>query len=133
MHKSVRPKVVIHLRPPISYWGGKQQLLPKILPTIPPHTKYVEPFVGGGAVFWSKEPSEIEIINDLDNFVSNFYSVSKQRFEELDALIQSSKFSRLNHDHACVIRNYPDLFGKLKKAWAFYYLANTSMFSILGN
>jgi DNA adenine methylase len=108
-------------------------LLPKILPIIPEHQKYVEPFVGGGAVFWSKSPSKIEIINDLDGFVANFYEVSKQRFNELETLIKSSKFSRLNHDQACVIRQHPELFGNLKRAWAFYYLANASMFSILGN
>jgi DNA adenine methylase len=133
MKKSNRPQVKIHLRPPVSYWGGKQQLLQKILPLIPEHKKYVEPFLGGGAVFWTKPPSEIEVINDMDGFVSNFYDVSKCRFDELQALINASKFSRLNHDHAGVIRNYPDLFGKLKRAWAFYYLTNTSMFSILDN
>ncbi len=133
MIKSARPRVPIHVRPPISYWGGKQLLLPKILPIIPKHKKYVEPFLGGGAVFWSKEPSEIEIINDLDNFVSNFYEVTKIRFRQLDRLIKSSKFSRLNHDQAMVIRQHPEMFSKVKRAWSFYYLANTSMFSILDN
>lgn len=133
MKKENRPKVKIHLRPPVSYWGGKQQLLQKILPLIPEHRKYVEPFLGGGAVFWSKEPSEIEVINDMDGFVSNFYDVSKCRFDELQAKISSSKFSRLNHDHAGIVRNFPDLFGKLKRAWAFYYLTNTSMLCILDN
>ncbi len=133
MIKVNRPKVTIHLRPPVSYWGGKQLLLPKIFPLIPIHKKYVEAFVGGGALYWTKEPSEIEVINDLDGFVSNFYDMSKRRFKLLETLIKSSKFSRLNHDQACIIRQHPELFGKLKRAWAFYYLANTSMFSILGN
>jgi DNA adenine methylase len=133
MIKSQRPKVKIHLRPPVSYWGGRQLLLPKILPIIPQHEKYVEPFVGGGAVYWSKEPSKIEVINDLDGFVGNFYDVCKQRYNSLEKLIKSSKFSRLNHDQACIIRQHPELFGRVKRAWSFYFLANTSMFSILGN
>lgn len=133
MEKINRPKVKIYLRPPMSYWGGKQLLLSKILPLIPEHGKYIEPFLGGGAVYWAKPPSNIEVINDLDSFVANFYEVSKQRFDRLETLIKSSKFSRLNHDQACIIRQHPELFGKVKRAWAFYYLANTSMFSILGN
>jgi DNA adenine methylase len=133
MKKENRPKVRIYLRPPISYWGGKQLLLPKIIPIIPEHRKYVEPFLGGGAVFWAKQPAEVEVINDLDGFVSNFYEVAKTKFDALNNIIKSSKFSRLNHDHACIIRNNPELFGKVKRAWAFFYLTNTSMFSILHN
>jgi DNA adenine methylase len=67
----------------VSYWGGKQLLLPRILPIIPPHKKYVECFLGGGAVFWAKPPSEIEVINDLDGFVANFYEVSKRHSKNL--------------------------------------------------
>lgn len=54
----------IYLRTPISYYGGKQQMLRHILPLIPDHETYVEPFFGGGAVFWAKQPVNQEIIND---------------------------------------------------------------------
>lgn len=133
MLKKDRPKVKIYLKPPISYWGGKQMLLPKILPIIPPHKKYVEPFLGGGAVFWSKEPSQIEVINDVNGQVHNFYEVLKLKFGKLQNLIKSKSFSRLNHDHARVIYNNPELFSKTKRAWAVFYLANTSIYSNLLN
>jgi DNA adenine methylase len=126
-----KQKVNSLLKPPISYYGGKQQLLSRILPLIPAHEKYIEPFTGGGAVFWSKEPSKVEVLNDLNGFISNFYEVCKTRFEDLDRLIKSKPYSRLTHDHALVIMTNAEMFGKVKRAWAFYYLANTSMFSIL--
>lgn len=44
-----KPKA--RLKTPISYYGGKQSMLKHILPIIPEHTIYVEPFFGGGAVF----------------------------------------------------------------------------------
>ena len=47
------------MKTPITYWGGKQQLLPKILPLIPLHRQYCEPFFGGGALYFAKQQSEI--------------------------------------------------------------------------
>ena len=42
------------MRTPISYYGGKQRMASKIVALMPPHTVYVEPFFGGGAVFFAK-------------------------------------------------------------------------------
>ena len=44
--------------------GSKRSLIKKILPLIPEHTVYVESFIGGGAIYLAKEPSEYEIINE---------------------------------------------------------------------
>lgn len=60
------------LRTPISYYGGKQQMLKYILPNIPQHNIYTESFVGGGALYWSKEPAKLEVINDINREVVNF-------------------------------------------------------------
>ncbi|MBL7813398.1 MAG: DNA adenine methylase [Saprospiraceae bacterium] len=133
MFKNTKKKVQIYLRPPASYYGGKQQLLTRILAKIPEHRKYDEPFLGGGAVYWSKKPSEIEIINDLDGFVTNFYRVIQSDFEALKRLVDSIPYSREAHDEACVMRQFPNLFTDVQKAWSFFFMANTSMFSILGN
>jgi DNA adenine methylase len=132
-NSSTKAKVKMYLRAPISYYGGKQTLLTRILPLIPQHDKYIEPFLGGGAVFWTKEPSNIEIINDMDGFVANFYTVIKTQFSALKATIESIPISRKAHDEACIMRQYPDLFTDVQRAWSFFYMANTSMFSILEN
>ena len=100
----------MYLRPPISYYGGKQLLLKHILPLIPTHLKYVESFLGGGAVYWTKPPSDIEVINDMDGFVANFYQVFKEDFEGLQRLIQSVPYSRAKHDDAIIMRQNPHLF-----------------------
>jgi len=55
------------------YVGGKRQLLPQIMPHIPPHKKYVELFVGGGALFFTKPPARENVINDADPFLVKFY------------------------------------------------------------
>ena len=75
-------------RTPISYYGGKQTMLPYILPLIPKHEVYTESFFGGGAVFWAKEQVKTEIINDFNANVYNFYKVLQTRFVELQNLVQ---------------------------------------------
>ena len=65
------------LKTPISYYGGKQNMLKEILPRIPEHTIYTEAFFGGGAVFFAKPPVKSETINDTNNMVVNFYDVLK--------------------------------------------------------
>lgn len=134
MTNTLKPaKVKIYLRAPISYYGGKQTLLTRILPLIPPHKKFCEVFLGGGAVYWTKEPSPIEVINDMDGFVINFYKVVKTDSATLKSLIESIPISRKAHDEACLMRQFPHLFSDVQRAWSFFYMANTSIFSILEN
>lgn len=121
----------IYLRPPVSYYGGKQMMLREILPLIPPHQKYCEPFLGGGAVFWAKQPCPVEVINDLDSFVSNFYKVIKSEFPALKSLIDATVYGRESHDEAATIRQRQGYFTPVQRAWAFFVLANTGMFASL--
>ncbi len=60
--------------PPILGWvGGKTKLADKIISMMPPHKVYVEPFLGGGSVFFKKPLAEVNVINDLDKDLMNFY------------------------------------------------------------
>ncbi len=112
------------MKTPITYWGGKQTLAPLILKNIPEHTTYVEPFLGGGAVFWAKEPSKVEVINDLNGEVVNFYRVCQKFFPELQARVQETLHSRSSYRDAMVIYENPQLFPETDRAWAFYTVTN---------
>jgi DNA adenine methylase len=109
---------------PISYYGGKLNMLKHILPLIPRHEIYTEAFFGGGAVFFAKEPTTSEIINDTNNMVVNFYEVVKTDFENLKAKIEATPFSRASYTVALTIYRLPGLFSKLQQAWAFYIATN---------
>lgn len=63
------------LAKPIMKWaGGKTQLLSTLLPTIPKYSgKYLEPFFGGGALFFAHEPDEA-VISDSNDELINLYS-----------------------------------------------------------
>ena len=51
----------------LPWMGGKSRLAAHLVPLLPEHTTYVEPFCGGCAVFFRKERSNAEILNDRDD------------------------------------------------------------------
>ena len=118
------------LKTPISYYGGKQNLISTILPLFPSHKLYAEPFVGGGAVFWAKNRSEVEVINDTNRELINFYEVVQNEFVELEKMIRISLHSRSLHKDAQVVYDNPHMFTRIKRAWAVWVLASQSFSSI---
>ena len=114
------------MRTPLSYYGGKQTLANVILGLIPPHRLYCEPFLGGAAVFFTKEPSKVEIINDTNGEIINFYEVLKRDFNALEKEVAISLHSRKQHRQARAINENPEMFDRVKRAWAVWVLSNGS-------
>ena len=118
---------------PISYYGGKINMLSTILPLIPKHKIYTEAFFGGGAIFFAKEKSEAETINDINNMVVNFYEVVQTDFENLKSKIEATLFSRATYTVAWTIYRIPHLFNKIQQAWAFYVATNMGFSCKIGS
>lgn len=85
---------------PIKWHGGKTYLASRIIDLFPPHTHYVEPFFGGGAVFFRK-PSEIieshsEVINDVYGELVNFWRVlqSEIHFAKFQRIVEATPFAK---------------------------------------
>jgi DNA adenine methylase len=121
----------MNLKTPVSYYGGKQKLLSSILSKIPPHQLYCEPFLGGAAVFFGKEPSNVEVVNDTNKELMNFYRVCKEKFIDLQALIRITLHSRKAHQDANVIYANPHLFTDVQRAWSVWVLSAQSFSSML--
>lgn len=119
------------MRPLLTYYGGKQKLVSTILPLIPQHVLYNEPFCGGAAVFFHKEPSEIEVLNDTNKELVNFYKVVQNKYVLLEKEIRITLHSRDLHKQASVVYNFPEMFDELKRAWAVWVLSSQSFSSIL--
>lgn len=126
-------KEKIYLKTPITYYGGKQKMLDIILPLIPPHKIYIESFLGGGAVFWAKEPAKIEFINDHNAEVVNFYRVLKLNFPELKREIDATLHSEAQQKEAKNIYKDSANHTEVKRAWALWVLSHQSFYSILTN
>jgi len=72
-------------RPILKWAGGKKQLLSSLLPKTPKkYKRYIEPFFGGGALFFALQPDSA-IIAESNPELINFYRVIS---ESVDALIQ---------------------------------------------
>lgn len=123
------------MKTPITYYGGKQQMLSHILPKIPAHNIYVEPFFGGGAVFFAKEPSGAEIVNDINHRLVTFYRALKYDFEDLRAKIDETFHSRAQHKESGLEYESGEEIIKdpLAMAWAVWVQTNMSFGSQIGS
>lgn len=83
-------------KPLVPWIGGKRKLAKHILPQFPEHTCYVEPFAGAAALFFMKEPSKVEVLNDLNGDMINLYRVVKFHLEELYKQFKWTLISRQN-------------------------------------
>lgn len=78
----------------LKYPGAKWRIAEWIIGHFPEHKVYCEPFFGSGAVFFKKQPSYIETINDRDGNIVNLFEVCRKFPEELSAAINMTPFAR---------------------------------------
>lgn len=116
------------IKPFIKWAGGKRQLLDQLAPMFPKEIKnYYEPFLGGGAVFFSLQPS-IAHLNDLNSELIITYKIIKT---DVDELIEELKSYDINKEFFYEIRawdrnkeEYQNL-SDIKKSARFIYLNKT--------
>jgi DNA adenine methylase len=84
---SADPKI----RPILKWAGGKQQLLQQLLPKVPSdYNKYIEPFFGGGAMFFALKPSK-SIISDSNPELMHLYQIIANDVESLIEILKCLK------------------------------------------
>ncbi|AWF66754.1 DNA adenine methylase [Pseudomonas aeruginosa] len=106
--------------PIVPWMGGKRRMAKHILPEFPEHECYVEPFCGGAAIFFMKEPSKVEVINDFDGEVVNLYRVVAHHLEELVRHFKWSLVSRKMFEWANM--QIPQTLTDIQRAARFFYL-----------
>lgn len=92
------------IKPPFSYYGGKQRMAHHLIPLIPKHVLYVEPFAGSGAVLFAKPLPQVtnyshyrEVLNDTNHDITNLFKVLRDDGERLEALLKLTPHSREEH------------------------------------
>jgi DNA adenine methylase len=114
------------LKPPFPYYGGKRKLTKYILEHFPPHKTYVDLFGGSGAVLLAKEPSPIEIFNDIFDGVTNFYEVlrDKDKTAELIRLLRLTPYSHTEYYNN--LRTWQMCPDQVEKARRWFFVQATS-------
>jgi DNA adenine methylase len=105
---------------PLSYVGGKNRLARTIISLIPEHTCYCEPFCGGAQVFFHKEPSKVEILNDLNEDIFNFLRICQMHHEELVRYLRYCVTSR--KWFALFEKTDPETLTDVQRAARFFFL-----------
>lgn len=65
---------------------------------MPPHRRYVEAFGGGASVLLHKPKSRVEVFNDSDEHLVNFFRVLRNQEEELREWLSACPYSRAEHE-----------------------------------
>lgn len=84
----------------LRYPGSKWNLSDKIISLLPEHKSYLEPYFGSGAVLFTKKPSAIETVNDLNTDVVNLFEVVRNKPSELSQRLFLTPYSRKVYDDA---------------------------------
>jgi len=84
------------VRAPFAWYGGKQKMASWLIERFPKHVRYVEPFGGAGHVLFTKPPSPVEILNDLDHRLWNFFKVAQhpELLGDLMRALESTPYAR---------------------------------------
>lgn len=88
------------LKAPFAWVGGKSQLSKDIVALIPnEHSTYIEVFGGGLSVFYAKEKSKLEVINDINSELINLHKAIRNNPQSLSFFLNKLLISReLFHD-----------------------------------
>lgn len=108
----------------LSWIGGKSRLASKIIPLFPRHRCYCEVFAGAGWLLFKKEPSEVELINDINAELVTLYRVVKLHLDEFIRHFRWMLVSRDEFQRFLVER--PETLTDIQRAVRFYYLTKTS-------
>ena len=123
------------MRSPISWYGGKGNMVAKLLPFVPEHTTYVEVYGGGASLLFAKPPSKVEVYNDINHDLVNLFRIIKDpsTFERLHMLLLLTPYSRWEWEQSKdyssetdpVIRAYKffmnvrESFSAAQKGWSY--------------
>ena len=116
----------LEIRSPIRWFGGKGNMVTKLLPLLPPHKIYVEPFGGGASLLFAKAPSPVEIYNDIDSGLVNFFRVIRdpEKFDKFYRLVCLTPYSREEYDYCR--STWEECDDEIERAYRWFVVARMS-------
>lgn len=76
--------MLVDLRAPFPYFGGKSEVAPLVWKRLGRPKQYIEPFCGSAAMLLAApEPASLEVVNDINGFIANFWRSVKHQPAEV--------------------------------------------------
>lgn len=113
---------------PFRYAGGKFYARKLILEHLPPHITYIEPFAGGGSIFFAKPKVADNWLNDIDPDLVNCYLHIRDFPKELIEGLDGEEATKERHAY---YKNEFEPRSDLDRAIRWYYLNRTSYSGIM--
>jgi DNA adenine methylase len=88
------------LRPPVKWHGGKHYLAKRIVDRFPVHHTYLEPFGGAASVLLNKQPSAVEVYNDLDQRITRLFRILRDHGDEFRLRLSLTPYSESEFNDA---------------------------------
>lgn len=117
------------MKPFLKWVGGKQKLVPQLVPLMRPYTgRYIEPFMGGAAMFFHLKPERALLCDANPNLVNAFQEVRWNPEGIITLLRRHQENHTIDPEYYYEVRSYynqPVFYPALEKAAAFIYLNKT--------
>lgn len=113
---------------PFRYVGGKFYARNSIIPLLPEHQSYIEPFCGGASIYFAKDKVEQNWLNDLDEELIQTLICIRDQPEALAKLVSSYKIDSGMHDY---FKNHFVPANALEVAARWFYLNRISYSGIM--
>lgn len=106
--------------PIIPWLGGKRRLADTLLNRFPRHSCYVEVFAGGAALYFLRNPAEVEVINDVNGELIRLYRCVKNHLEEF---VRQFKWALASRELFKWLQDTPiETLTDIQRAARFFYL-----------
>jgi DNA adenine methylase len=106
---------------PFTWYGSKAMSLRYILAVLPETEIYCEPFGGAAVVLLNKNPSKLEIFNDICSDIVCFFRVLREQPERLIYRLWFTPYSRETFHEALSKLERREFADDIDHAWAFYW------------
>jgi DNA adenine methylase len=87
-------KSIPKLNTPFGYFGSKNKIATQLIAELPPHNCWVEVFCGSAAVTLSKPIAPIEVLNDINHEIVNFFNQIRTNWANLKELLELTPYAR---------------------------------------
>jgi DNA adenine methylase len=128
LHTKNSNNMTLAINSPFRYAGGKFYARKLILEHLTPHSTYIEPFAGGGSIFFAKPKANKNWLNDIDDDLINCYQFIKKFPHELIASLKGEEALKERHVY---YKNEFKPKNDLERAQRWFYLNRTSYSGIM--